>query len=105
MLQPGSDLDFAQEPLCPDGGGELGVQHLQRNGTAVLDIRGEKHGGHSTAAQLPLDDVAVGERCLEVCDRVRHECAALPCETAPLGYRGAAGAASGSTPLLSRRHA
>src|SRR5256885_10270624 len=41
-LQASGELDLAEEPFRPDSGGQLGVQHLQGDGTAMLDVLGEK---------------------------------------------------------------
>ena len=73
VLQPGGELDLLFEPLGTEGGGELGVKHLQRDRAVVLEIVGEVHGCHPAAAQLTLDAVAVGERDRQaVLTRVRH---------------------------------
>ena len=55
-------VDFPGEPLGPDGGGQLGSQHLDRDLARVLQVLGEIDRGHAPLAQLPLEAVAVGER-------------------------------------------
>ena len=61
MLQLGGGLDFREEPLAADHGGELGAQHLERDLAVVLEVLGQVDGGHAARAELALDAVAVGE--------------------------------------------
>ncbi len=61
MLEPGGDLDLAEEPLGPERGGQLGPQHLHRDLAVVLDVLGEVHGGHAALPELALEPVAVAE--------------------------------------------
>jgi hypothetical protein len=61
VLQSGGELDFTLEPLGSQGGGQLWVQHLQRDGAVVPEVLGEVHRCHTTASKLALDAVAVGE--------------------------------------------
>ena len=62
MLQVGGGLDLGEEPLGAEDGGELGVQHLERDLAVVLEVVGEVHRRHAARAELALDAVAVGER-------------------------------------------
>ena len=61
MLQPGGEPDLAQEPLGAERGGELGVQHLERDLAVVLEVVREVDRGHAAAAELALERVAVGQ--------------------------------------------
>jgi hypothetical protein len=38
VLQPGGEADLAEEPLRAEGGGELGVEHLERNWPIMPEI-------------------------------------------------------------------
>ncbi len=62
MLERRRRLDLDGEPLGAEHGGELRLEHLDRDLAIVLEVRGEVDGGHAAGAQLPLDSVAVGER-------------------------------------------
>ena len=64
MLQPGGQPDLALKPLGPEGGGELGVEHLQGDRAVVAQVPDEVYRRHPAAAQLALDRVSLGERCL-----------------------------------------
>ena len=59
MLQPGGELDLALEPVGAEGGGELGMEHLERDGAVVAEVAGEVDRGHAPAAELALERVAV----------------------------------------------
>ena len=55
------DLDFAQEAVGSQRGGELRPQHLDRDGAMMLDVAAEVHGGHATAANFAFERVPPGE--------------------------------------------
>ncbi len=61
VLQTGGELDLLEEPLGPEHGRELGVQHLERHAPAVPHVLGEVDCRHPPRAQLALDAVAVGD--------------------------------------------
>ncbi len=61
MLEIGRDLDLGQEALAAEDGGELGVQDLDGDLAAVLEVFGEVDGGHATLAQLAPHAVPVGD--------------------------------------------
>ena len=54
-------LISAQEPLGAEHGGELGLQHLDRDLAVVPEVLGEVDRRHAARAELALDAVAVGE--------------------------------------------
>ena len=64
MLETSGDLNLPEKAVRTECGDELLAQELDGNQPAVLEVAGEVDGGHPTAAQLPLDAVAVGERGL-----------------------------------------
>ena len=45
--------------------GQLGLKNLEGDGAVVLEILGQKDGGHPSAAELALEPVAAGEGVLE----------------------------------------
>ena len=72
MLQVGGDLDLGEEAVAADDGGELGVQDLDGDLAAVLQVFGEVDGGHPALAQLALEAIAVGEGGGEAGGRYGH---------------------------------
>jgi len=73
MVQPGGDSNLTLESLGPEGGGQLGVQDLERHGTPVLQVPGEEDGSHPPAPDLALDTIAVGQRRLEAVQHLRDQ--------------------------------
>ncbi len=61
MPEAGGDPDFQQKPLRSEGGGQLGSQDLQGDGSVVPDVVGEIYRGHAAASELSLDAIAVGQ--------------------------------------------
>ncbi len=61
MLQIGRRPDLGEEPLGADHGGQLRLQHLDRDLAVVLEVLGQVHRGHAAGPELALDAVAVGE--------------------------------------------
>ena len=72
MLQLGGGLDLAQEPLGAEDGGQLGVEHLERDLAVVPEVVGEVDGGHAALAELALDAVAVSQALAQLRCRVGH---------------------------------
>ena len=68
MLERGRDPDLAEEPITPQDGRQLGLEHLDGDSPAVLQVFGEKHDGHPAVAELPLHAVSIAEGCREVCE-------------------------------------
>jgi hypothetical protein len=61
MLQPRSGLDLAQETLRAERVGKIWVQHLEGDQPIVPEVAGEIDRGHTTTAELALEQVAVGQ--------------------------------------------
>lgn len=68
MGEPGDDTDLAQEPLRPDGGGEILVDHLEGDGPVVTKVVSEVDDCRAAPAEEgqasvgpPLDFVPVRE--------------------------------------------
>ena len=61
MLETGGDLNLPEKAVGTECGDELLAQELYGNQPVVLKVAGEVDGGHPTAAQLPLEAVAVDE--------------------------------------------
>ena len=72
VLQPGGQLDLAQEPLGAERGGELGVEHLERDRAVVPEVLGEVDRRHAAAPELALERVAVGEGLAQRRRRLTH---------------------------------
>ena len=70
VLQPGGEADLALEALGAERVGQLGVQHLERDGAVVPDVVREIDRRHAAAAELALDRVVAGETCLKLSARV-----------------------------------
>ena len=61
MLESSGEPDLSLETLGAEAGGELGVQDLEGDRAAVLDVMSEKHGGHPPPAEFPFEPVRAGE--------------------------------------------
>jgi len=61
MLETRGGLDLYDEAVGAEDGGELGLQHLERDPAVVLEVLGEVNGGHAAGAELALDAVAALE--------------------------------------------
>ena len=59
VLQAGAEPDLAEEPLGAQRLGQLGMEHLERDGAVVSQVVREEYGGHAAASQLTLDPVGV----------------------------------------------
>jgi hypothetical protein len=59
MLQSGGYADLLQEPLGGEASRQLGMQHLERDGSSVLPIARPVHRGCSATADFLLDLVPV----------------------------------------------
>ena len=65
MLQRRGRPDLLHEPLGAEHGGELRLQHLDRDLAIVLQVLGEIDRRHAALAELALDAVAIGEGVLQ----------------------------------------
>jgi hypothetical protein len=61
VLEVRRDVDLVQKPPGTQDGRKLGLEHLDRDLSAVLQVLGQVDRRHPTAADLPLDGIAVGE--------------------------------------------
>ena len=61
MLETCSDLNLPKKAIRTECGDQLLAQELDGNQPAVFEVGGEVDGGHPTAAQLPLEAVAIDE--------------------------------------------
>ena len=66
MLQIRRNADLTEEPLHPEYCTEVGVQHLESDGTVVFQIAGEENGRHATSTNAPLHGIATFESALEL---------------------------------------
>ena len=80
MAQSRRNLDFAQEAMGSERGGEFRVQDLDRHLAVVLQVFREKHGGHAAATDLRVDPVAIGKRRADLLKQFGHEYPAVCAE-------------------------
>src|SRR2546422_5319165 len=72
MLQPSRELNLAEEARWPHCGGDLGVQHLERNLPVVLQVMGYEDRRRSPAGQLALDSIPAGDASLQPWQQVHR---------------------------------
>ena len=72
MLEPGRDLDLAEEALGAQAQRELGMEHLEGDRTMVAAVLGQEDRGHAAAPHLALDVVALGEPGPEAALEIVH---------------------------------
>ena len=70
VLEGRGDLDLAEEPLAAEHGRQLGLEQLDGDGAAVLQVLGEEDDRHPAVAELPLDPVSIAERRPELLEEV-----------------------------------
>ena len=70
MLQPGGELDLAEEAVRPQCGREVGMEDLERDRTVVPEVAGQKDRGHAPTAELALDRVPVAQSVAQQGQRV-----------------------------------
>ncbi len=70
--ETGGHLDFAEEPVGPQGNAELGPQHLHGHQPVVTQVAGEVDDGHPATTNFAVDCVAVGQRGLETSAKIGH---------------------------------
>ena len=63
---------WVRQKAGAEGAGELGVEHLQGDGAVVAEVLGEVDGGHSAAAELALDAVAIGQGVAQSVRQIAH---------------------------------
>jgi hypothetical protein len=61
VIQPGGEADLALEAFRPQGRHQLGVEKLERHWAIAPEVAREIHGGHATAPELALEEVAVAQ--------------------------------------------
>jgi hypothetical protein len=64
--------DLSKESLSGQRFGHIGTDHLERDVPVVLEVAREIDGGHSTLAELPLDQVPVSQGGLQSFGRGGH---------------------------------
>ncbi len=65
MLQLGGEVDLALEPLGAERGGQLGVEHLERDSPVVPHVVRRIDSRHAAAPELALEDVAIAQSVSE----------------------------------------
>jgi hypothetical protein len=61
VLQAGRETDLAKEAFRAESGGDLGVQHLERDLPRVFEVLRQIDGGHPSASELALDGVSIAQ--------------------------------------------
>ena len=72
VVEPGGDLDLAEETGCPDIRGDIGSKHLHGNGALVLEVVGQEDFRHPSLSQFPLDLIAGRQRLAQAFKEPRH---------------------------------
>lgn len=70
MLQSGAEPDLVEETLWAERRSQLGSEDLERDRPVVAEIVCQVDRSHSTAAQLALETVGLGQRGLETGQQV-----------------------------------
>ena len=65
MREARGHLDFTQEALGADVGGDFGLEHLERDVAVVPQVVGEEDDGHAAFAERAVDGVAAAQAGLE----------------------------------------
>ena len=77
LTELGGELDLPEKPLGAEALGQLGLEDLHGDFSAVPRIVREVHGGHAAGAQLALDHVAVSQGPLEALELRGHRSGAV----------------------------
>ena len=72
MLQPGGEADLPLEPLGAEAGGQVQMEHLERDRPVVPEVLRQPDRGHAAAAELALEGVAVPQSRAQCCYRIGH---------------------------------
>ena len=65
MAQIRGQPDFSEEPLGPQGLGQLRIQDLHRDLALMLQVPGQVDPGHPAAADLGLDELTISKGRLQ----------------------------------------
>ena len=72
VLQTCRDLDFLQEPLGTQRGGDITPQYLDGDLTVVLLVARKVNDGHAALTEFPLDRIATFQRFSDTAEEVGH---------------------------------
>ena len=72
VLQAGGEADLALEAFRAEGGGELGMEHLECDGAVMAEVAREPDRGHAPAAELALERVPFPQPFAQCRYGVRH---------------------------------
>ena len=76
MLKVGGGIDLGKEAFCPEGGGEIGPEDLERHQPVVAEILGEINRRHPAFTEQALNDIAAREGGVQTGDQI-HEVISL----------------------------
>src|SRR2546427_288616 len=61
VLETRRNLDFAEEALGAEVGGEIGMENLHGHWAMVLQVLSDVYGRHAPTTDFPLDGVALSQ--------------------------------------------
>ena len=72
MLQSGREADLPLEALGAEAGGQVQVKQLEGDRPVVPEVLRQPDRGHSPAAELAFEGIAVLQSRAQCCYRIRH---------------------------------
>jgi hypothetical protein len=78
VAQPGGELNLAPESLGAERRAKVGMQHLDGDGTIMLEVVRELDRRHPARAKFALDAIPVGETGTQSRDGIGHLLRPLP---------------------------
>ena len=75
VVQSSGDSDLVEEALAAERGGQIGMEQLERDGAATLQVLREVDRGHAAPAELAFDPVTVAQGIDELPGWGGHEAA------------------------------
>ena len=87
VVQPGGDLDLAQEPGGAHLRGQVGAEHLDRDLALVLEVVGQEDARHPALSQLALEAVPRWRGRRRVVQKLGHGASMSPRRPSP-GVQG-----------------
>ncbi len=72
VLEPGAELDLAEEAVGAQGSREVGMENLEGHGAVVAEVLGQVDGGHAAPTELALDAVATSQGVTQSARQIGH---------------------------------
>ena len=70
MLEVRRGVDLGEDPFGAAGGGEIGLEHLERHVAVMPEVPGQIDGGHPALTKLALDAIAALDGCVQARNRI-----------------------------------